>query len=640
MRNSEFATNCEPLTENSDMKRSASAPFSANTVILSSLFCLLILMVGIAPADTRDGIYYEGEIVELSEKGDRAVINLGASQRVLAGDRFVVIRKGEADIDPATGSQAGPKQLLIGELKALEPNIAFTGVEITKGVKDVTLGDIIRRKTSPPTGITATPIGFRKIEIKWNIQAEPETKGYVVYRSESEHGNFQKLSDINGIENSNYVDTHTRRSPMADSFTYYYKVAAVNSFKTESDMSEMVSAYTADAPKPPANLSGQSNEIRSVPLTWDEHPNEEVAGYIVYRSNTPVGPFESIASLKGRKTISYTDYNEGSGSSPKLEDSTIYHYAISAYSPYEVEGDKSFSIAVRTSDPPTPPLGLEVIGWRAREVPIRWKAHEDKNVRGYFILRSKNETGPFDELVEIKGRNKNGYIDKGSSGYYSGLGKLEDLTTYYYRLQAYNWVDAKSEPSEIVAATTKAAPLPPEDVKAASLRPNSIPLSWRESPESDLKEYRIYRSDKEDGKYRKLGDSPAGKNYYLDDRLDNFETWFYKITAINKEGIESGFSLIGTATTKKLPDKITGLAWDWDGDKVTLKWNASQEMDIETYRIYTKGFFGWSKIAETKEVSFTVPGFKGGEKEVFSITSFDSDGLESKKSDSLTIDLR
>ncbi|MBI4665378.1 MAG: fibronectin type III domain-containing protein [Nitrospinae bacterium] len=590
-----------------------------------------------------NGVFFEGLLLDADNKAGKGIISIGAKNGVKKGDRFIIIRKGEPIMDPGTKKVIRIKQTMMGELEVIAANESFSDVKITKGSSDVAKNDVIRSKTSAPAGVKAKAVNFRKIEVSWNYQPEPETKGYQVYRADSPSGEFKLAGKVSSQETLRYLDEHSSSMPMEDSKYYHYKVTAINSLDRESDKSAVVSVASMGPPSPPRGFIGESGKVRSAPLKWEPH-DLDVAGYKIYKGDSPTGKFELIKDIKGKGEKSFIDYNPGgSASEPKLDDSRTYYYAISAYSPFNDEGPKSQPSLVRTANPPSITKDFGAKGWQPRKVPLTWKAHSDENVRGYYIYRSSEEKGPYAQITEIKGREKTSFVDMGDSSIFSGggaMGKLKDFTLYFYKIEAYNWAGSRSGMSEAVSATTKPAPMAPENLKATGNRPKQVPLDWRKNPEPDIKEYRVYRADDEKGAFRKIIDIPADRNYHLDSGLENSKTYLYRIQAVDVFGLEGETSGIVSGTTKSPPAPPAGLKSSREGEKVVLRWEKNREVDVVEYIVHKRGFFGWQKVGSAKDSFFVVPDMKAGSKEDFAISCVDADKLESEKSGVLTVDLR
>ena len=84
----------------------------------------------------------------------------------------------------------------------------------------------------------------------------------------------------------------------------------------------------------------------------------------------------------------------------------------------------------------------------------------------------------------------------------------------------------------------------PKGAKAQGGR-RKVTISWEANPEADITRYQIYK--KTPFGFKKKG-STQGLSY-TDGKLKDGKTYTYKITAVDKDGLESPFSQEVSATT-------------------------------------------------------------------------------------------
>jgi len=149
--------------------------------------------------------------------------------------------------------------------------------------------------------------------------------------------------------------------------------------------------------------------------------------------------------------------------------------------------------------------------------------------------------------------------------------------------------------SEIALATT--ADVSPPDVPSglrAEAAPDSVSLGWTASDSSDVKEYRVYRdtasidSTAGPSALTPLATTNGNATTFVDRGVERRATYYYRVTAADTAGNESGFSNEAQATPadRTAPDVPTSLSAEAPGDSVDLAWEASDSTDVGSYRIY------------------------------------------------------
>ena len=89
-------------------------------------------------------------------------------------------------------------------------------------------------------------------------------------------------------------------------------------------------------------------------------------------------------------------------------------------------------------------------------------------------------------------------------------------------------------------------PLQPAAVGSAT----SIALQWQLSSSPDLLGYNVYRATASGGPYSRVNPVPTGRTaYYNDEGLNPLTPYFYKVSAVDSSGNESGMSAISSAST-------------------------------------------------------------------------------------------
>jgi fibronectin type 3 domain-containing protein len=468
-----------------------------------------------------------------------------------------------------------------------------------------------------PTGLSAIGGKIREIRLTWEKSTDREVAGYKIYRSQRPEGDYKLIASVKNRNKTHHVDKGSPENPLDDAIQYSYRITSYYPSGNESEKSQAASATTKEKPAIPKGAMAKSDVIREIPLSWIANPGPEVKGYRIYRSPSKDGHYRLIGKVDGRDTTSFVD-------SRGLRDKTEYHYRITAINVAGVESDPTTPLSATTRGIPLPPEGLKAKGGMLKSISIEWTPPPDPEVRGYVIYRSPSPEGPFAEIQKIKGAEKNSFLDARSL-----KKKLADGTLHYYKMRSYNKVDVLSEESDVVSARTKKIPQAPSGISAVEGQPRKISLTWKPNPEKDIKHYLIYRSDGAEKRYRKVAAKSGDKTDFIDTKLADGTTYYYRVKAVDVDGLQSEFSETISATTKVVPSRPKGIKAEGSKGEITISWETNPEADIARYHIYRKIAFGFRKIGSAKGTSYADEKLRDGKTYTYKVTAVDRDGLES-----------
>ena len=504
---------------------------------------------------------------------------------------------------------------------------------LNKEGKESPPSTVIAAETAPspfsPIILDATPL-VASIRVRWTTNPQKgdegtEVRGFKIYRATEPDGTYLMVGSVS-VESEDQSQLRLKQlayedSGLADGEKYYYRLTAFNKKGIESDFSGTLEGSTINRP---AGLQAVGDMIREIHLQWYPTSFSEVKGYRLYRNTSPEGTFERIAELEGPRRDSYVD-------AQNLTDATTYYYRLTAYDNEGKETSLSEIASTTTRGKPPTPEGLTAKSALVKEVQLSWKARPEKEVEGYYIFWNDAESGEFKQIGKVKGREKTAFLDEGDRNR-----PLEDNATYYYMVTSYNKVDVNSVPSAIVSATTKPRPGAPTGLGAKGGLPAKIVLTWNPNPERDIKYYHLHRKQGGD-RFKEVEKLPPDKTLYEDVKLDHGATYLYRLQAEDEDKLLSGFSSTAQATTKPLPKPPTGLEVKPLAHGFELKWEPNPEPDIADYKIYLRSFFTDNEIGSTDKVEFTTDTLKPDDEYTVSVTAIDKDGLESKKSEPITV---
>lgn len=449
--------------------------------------------------------------------------------------------------------------------------------------------------------------------------------GYKIYRSKAEDGPYQeivKLSAQSLASGNSDGKMYYRDKSLPDGSVYFYRLAAYNAKDVESELSRPLKGTALGKI---AAVNAQSDLIREIRLNWTGISSPFILAYNVYRGLKADGDFAKIKKIKadeGMASYAHTDL-EGLG------DKKDYFYYVTAEDDLGVETSPSPVAKATTRNVPPQVANFAAKNGLVKKVELTWTASKLEEVEGYNIYSSPEKDGKYTLLKKISGRESSTYIDE-SRGY----DQLADNKTYYYKLTAYNKVEAESQPVS-ASATTKPRPQKPAGLKGDSLKVKEAPLAWQANSEKDITTYHIFRSQGDKDDFSKI--DKIDKYSYLDKGLKDGVGYRYKIQAEDKDGLLSDHSDVITVNTKPKPKQTEGVTGVMDAGKAVITWKANTEADISHYIVYEKKFFSLEKIAEVKATSYTDATIVKGKNKIYVVTAVDQAGLESDPGAEVTV---
>lgn len=140
-------------------------------------------------------------------------------------------------------------------------------------------------------------------------------------------------------------------------------------------------------------------------------------------------------------------------------------------------------------------------------------------------------------------------------------------------------------------------PLTPSDLTVFAAYDGQVGIEWKKNNESNLKGYFIYRGINRPDHFEQV--SFTDKNYFIDYSLYYDSTYYYKISAVNRNNIESPLTISVSAKPKNIyaplaPNRLTINARNWTNSVgIKLFWNPFADTDILGYKIYRSTFSGF-----------------------------------------------
>ena len=384
--------------------------------------------------------------------------------------------------------------------------------------------------------------------LKWNTVTGAAK--YEVYRARSKDGDYIKYSTVTGT-------SYTNISYIENGNTYYYKVRALDASGTAGAWSDVVAVTCRLGLTAPTVTGGNDAQGRPT-LKWNAVSG--AAKYEVYRARSKDGDYIKYSTVTG---TSYTNTSY-------IENGNTYYYKVRALDTNGTAGAWSSIVSVtykQTLPAPTVTGGNDSQG----RPTLTWKAVS--GAAKYEVYRARSKNGDYIKYSTVTGTS------------YTNTSYIEDGNTYYYKVRALKSDGTAGAWSSIVSVTYKQT-LPAPTVTGGNDSQGRPTLKWKAV--SGAAKYEVYRARSRSGEYIKYS-TVTGTSYTNISYIENGNTYYYKVRALDANGTAGAWSSVVSVTYKQtLPAPTVTGGNDAQG-RPTLKWNAvTGAAKYEVYRARSK----------------------------------------------------
>ena len=184
------------------------------------------------------------------------------------------------------------------------------------------------------------------------------------------------------------------------------------------------------------------------------------------------------------------------------------------------------------SNPPASPSNLNASAVSTSQINLTWTDNSTDETG--FRIERRTSTGSYIEIATV-GANITSYSDTG----------LNESTTYYYRVRAYNSAGNSDYSNEASALTLPAAP---SNLTATAVSRSQINIKWTDNSGGELG-FKIERRTAT-GSYSQIATVGPNINTYNDTGLARNTRYYYRVRAYNSAG-DSSYSNEATAKTRR-----------------------------------------------------------------------------------------
>jgi len=326
--------------------------------------------------------------------------------------------------------------------------------------------------------------------------------------------------------------------------------------------------------------SGTLSTMKTIALEWKSIEDKRVRGIYIYRAALDTeksGGDDYYATVNNRFSTHFVDTD--------IEPESRYSYYFKTYS-NDAESMPSQTTTITSLPIMDSVSWIHSVGGMPRSAKIIWRPHSNQKVKAYLLQRRTLKSESWDNIKTVKGRLNVEYIDN----------DLKDKFTYKYRIKALTYDDITSKPSKEVTVITKALPSQITNITATKNLPKKIEIKWAKSNDADFLHYNLYRSKDVDSGYKII--KQLKKDFYIDLIENDGERYFYRVSVIDKDDLESKYestSAMGTSLNR--PSAPALVEAKLVGSNIEIKWNKAdpRATSYTVSKRYKRSMFDESK---------------------------------------------
>lgn len=356
------------------------------------------------------------------------------------------------------------------------------------------------------------------------------------------------------------------------------------------------------------------SDMTEIAFEWPLMADANISGYYLYRSNPNDNHhLNVIAKLNDKFTTHYVDSN--------LAPATEYLYELRTYDELGNISGEGQRISVSTQPLIESVSFIQAIYGLPNKIKVLWRPHPDLRVASYILEKSSLSSDRWHEVARINGRLNVEYIDN----------DVKAGQNYRYRILVKTCNGIVSAPSKVVDAQAKALPNMVMNLNASVNLPKKILLTWEPNSNEDFDHYAIYRATNEIFPMTKIATTIDVA--YEDLVNDNGVNYYYKVTAVDKDGLESprqNAPVVGS--TLSAPKEPVFNYARFNDSAIELSWNISSDSRAVKYKITKSSKQGQDIIYDVVGQSYSDFNIQRGVEYTYKIQAIDEYGIESKYS--------
>lgn|GEM_PF-3806070 len=311
-------------------------------------------------------------------------------------------------------------------------------------------------------------------------------------------------------------------------------------------------------PEEPTELVAKAVSGTQISLSWTDN-SFDASSFSIERKKETDGTFAELAVVNANtETYTYTD----------LDQCAVYFYQIRAYNS---RGYSDYCAESSATTYPAAPSDLVATAVSGSQIDLSWTDNSSGKASGFKIERKAESDDTYVEIGKTVGPDITDF---------ENTEDLNESTTYYYRVTAYNSA-GNSDYSNDASATTY---LPaPSGLTVTAVSSSQIDLSWKNNSSGESG-FKIERKTGSEGTYAEIATVATDVTTYSNTGLTLSNTYYCRVMAYDSAHNSEYSNEVNATTSLPTPSGLTASAPS--SKQIDLSWtdNSSDETEFTIER--------------------------------------------------------
>jgi len=352
------------------------------------------------------------------------------------------------------------------------------------------------------------------IAFEWKAIKDQRVKGIFVYKTllkESQIGK-EYYDTIKSRFITHYVDSNVLPDTK---YSYYFKTFSDDAESIKSDIKVINSLPVLESV---SWIHSIQNMPRTAKIIWRPHTNEKVKTYLIERKTLENDKWEVIKKVTKRLSAEYIDTD--------LKDKHVYKYRIRVLTYDGITSTPSQIVKVVTKALPKEINTITATRDLPKKIKLTWDKTQAKDFSHYNLYRSSSVDSSYEVIAKLK---NNSFVDKCN----------EDAKQYFYRVSVVDKDGLESlYKKKSIQGLTLSKPNAPALVEVKYVD-DKVSILWSKV-DSRTKSYVLSKRTKK-GWFDEIIEEFDGikAQKFIDDKVKPNGIYYYKVYAVDKNGIKS-----------------------------------------------------------------------------------------------------